>query len=161
VSYARGSRHITVDAIGPAGAAVTYTVTARDEIGGVRPVSCTPPSGSVFAIGETSVACVATDPAGTTTSAIFLVTVLGAKEQLAQLAREVIDSSRLPAAAKAQLIATLTSLVADFDPNNPLQRKVACLKLKVFAGVVRLVAPPAQAVAWAADAIRIRAVLGC
>jgi hypothetical protein len=37
-------RHTTVDAIGPAGATVTYTVTARDDIGGARPVSCTPRS---------------------------------------------------------------------------------------------------------------------
>jgi hypothetical protein len=55
----------------------------------------------------------------------------------------------------------LQSLVAGFDPNNSLQRKAVCLKLKVFASVVRYVAPPAQAVEWAADANRIRAVLGC
>jgi hypothetical protein len=55
----------------------------------------------------------------------------------------------------------LQSLVAGFDPNNALQRKAACLKLKVFASVVRYLAPPAQAVEWAADANRIRAVLGC
>jgi hypothetical protein len=47
------------------------------------------------------------------------------------------------------------------DPSNRLQRKLACLKLKVFTSVVRYVAPPAQAAAWTADANRIRAVLGC
>ena len=48
-----------------------------------------------------------------------------------------------------------------FDPNNPLQRKVACLKLKVFTSVVRYVASPAVAAEWTADANRISAVLGC
>ena len=98
---------------------------------------------------------------GNTASASFVVTVLGAKEQLAKLIRKVIDSTSLPAAVKTQLIASLQSLVAGFDPNNPLQRKAACLKLKVFTSIVRYLAPPAQAAEWTADANRIRAVLAC
>jgi hypothetical protein len=65
------------------------------------------------------------------------------------------------AAAKAQLIATLQSLTADFDPTNPQQRNSACLALKAFTTVVRFLAPPAQAAEWTADANRIRAVLAC
>jgi hypothetical protein len=152
---------ITVDATGPTGAIVTYTVTAHDDLDGDRTVTCMPPAGSVFPIGGSSVACTATDAGDNMASASFTVTVLGAKEQLVQLIREVIDSTRLPAAVKAQLIASLHSLVAGFDPNDPLQRKSACLKLKVFATVVRFVAPPAVAAEWIADANRIRAVLGC
>ncbi len=152
---------ITVDATGPTGAVVTYTVTAHDDLDGDRTVTCTPPAGRVFPIGGTSVACTATDAGDNTASASFTVTVLGAKEQLAQLIREVIDSTRLPATVKTQLIASLQALVTGFDPNNPLQRKAACLKLKVFASLVRYVAPPAVAAAWTADANRIRAVLVC
>jgi hypothetical protein len=61
----------------------------------------------------------------------------------------------------AQLIATLQSLTADFDPTNPQQRKSACLAVKAFTTVVRFLAPPAQAAEWTVDADRIRAVLAC
>ena len=152
---------ITVDATGPAGVIVAYTVTATDDIDADPTVICAPPAGSVFAIGDRLVACDSTDSLGNTSSANFLVTVLGAKEQLANLIRKVVDSTRLPATVKTQLIASLQSLVADFDPSDPLQRKVACLRLKVFTGVVRYLAPPAVAAEWTADANRIRAVLGC
>jgi hypothetical protein len=152
---------MTVDATGPTGATVTYTVTATDDIDADPIVNCAPPSGSVFAIGDRLVACDSTDSLGNTSSASFLVTVLGAKEQLANLIRKVIDSTRLPATVKTQLIASLQSLVAGFDPSNPLQRKVACLRLKVFTSIVRYLAPPAVAAEWTADANRIRAVLAC
>lgn len=58
----------------------------------------------------------------------------------------------LPPSPKAQLIATLQSLTADFDPTNPQQRKSARLALKAFTTVVRFLAPPAQAAEWNADA---------
>ena len=98
---------------------------------------------------------------GNTANASFVVTELGVQEQLAQLVQEVVDATSLPPAAKAQLIATLQSLTADFDPTNPQQRKSACLALKAFTTVVRFLAPPAQAAEWTADANRIRAVLAC
>jgi hypothetical protein len=152
--------HITVDATGPA-ATVTYAVTATDDIDADPTVNCAPASGSVFAIGDRLVACDSTDSLGNTASANFLVTVLGAEKQLANLIRNVVDSTRLPATVKTQLIASLQSLVAGFDPSNPLQRKIACLRLKVFTSVIGYVAPPAVAAEWTADANRIRAVLGC
>ena len=154
-------RPITVDATGPAGATVTYTVSATDDIDGPASVLCTPSAGSPFPIGVTSVECVSTDAGGNTGSARFLVTVLGAKEQLANLIGEVVNATNLPAAVKTQLIASLRSLIAGFDPNHPLQRKLACLRLTVFAGVVRYVARPAQAAEWIADANRIKVVLAC
>ena len=87
--------------------------------------------------------------------------MLGAKEQLANLIRKVVDATNLPAAVKTQLIATLQSLVAGLDPNKPLQRKIACLTLRSFTSLVPYLAPPAQATEWTADANRIRAVLAC
>jgi hypothetical protein len=62
---------IFAEATSPAGAVVTYSVTA----GAGATVSCSPPSGSVFAIGVNPVACSATSPGGTT-NATFNVTVL-------------------------------------------------------------------------------------
>jgi hypothetical protein len=153
--------HITVDATAPAGVVVTYAVTATDDIDADPMVNRVPPSDSVFAIGDKLVACDSTDSLGNTASANFLVTVLGAEKQLANLIRNVVDSTRLPVTVKTQLIALLQSLVAGFDPSNPLQRKIACLRLKVFTSVIGYVAPPAVAAEWTADANRIRAVLGC
>jgi hypothetical protein len=53
---------IYAEATSPAGAAVTYTVTATN--GGT--VQCTPASGSTFPIGSTTVQCTATNAAGST-----------------------------------------------------------------------------------------------
>jgi predicted dienelactone hydrolase len=152
---------ITANATGPAGATVAYTVSATDDIDPDPTVRCTPSAGSLFAMGDTPVECVATDGGGNSANARFLVTVLGAKEQLARLIGKVIDATSLPAAVKTQLIAKLQSLTADFDPNKPRQRTAACLALKAFTTVVRFVAPPAQAAEWTGDANRIRAVLVC
>ena len=153
--------HMTVDATGPGGALVPYTVTAADDIDDPVSAVCSPAPGSLFGIGVTTVRCDATDAGGNRASATFMVTVLGAKEQLGNLIHEVVDSSRLPAAIKTQLIASLQSLLAGFDPNKPLQRAAVCLKLKAFSLVVQLIVPRPQKTEWTADATRIRAVLGC
>ncbi len=55
-------------------ATVSYTASASDNCGPVTPV-CTPPSGSSFAVGTTTVKCVATDAAGNKDSCQFTVTV--------------------------------------------------------------------------------------
>jgi probable HAF family extracellular repeat protein len=60
------------------GAVLTYTApTATDTLSGVTiaGVRCTPASGSTFAIGNTSVNCSASDVAGNTTTASFVVSV--------------------------------------------------------------------------------------
>jgi len=54
---------------------VTYQVTGTDDVDGLIPVSCRPPSGSRFKIGRTSVTCSATDKTGNTATARFTVTV--------------------------------------------------------------------------------------
>ena len=67
---------IAVEATGPNGATVTYTQpTANDNVDGTVPVSCSPPSGSTFALGTTLVSCSATDQSGNTSRASFNVTV--------------------------------------------------------------------------------------
>jgi hypothetical protein len=55
-------------------ATVVYTPTAADNFG-VPSVSCTPESGTIFAIGVTSVTCTATDDAGNSADVTFDVTV--------------------------------------------------------------------------------------
>src|SRR5207253_7514706 len=128
-------------------------------------VSCTPGSGSRFAIGTTTVACTATDHVGNTSNGSFKVTVLGAKEQLNRLIQKVLNASTLPPATKTQLIGNLQSLIAAFDPTNPTQRQAVCTTLKAFIAAVQLLTghgiSPTQAAEWIADANRIRAVLAC
>jgi hypothetical protein len=59
---------------GVCGAVATFTATARDNCSGVT-VSCTPPSGSSFPVGTTTVTCSATDTSGNTSTCSFTVTV--------------------------------------------------------------------------------------
>jgi len=67
---------ITAEATSPAGAEVTFTApTAIDAVDGTRDVNCQPASGSMFALGDTTVTCSATDESGNDSSATFLVTV--------------------------------------------------------------------------------------
>jgi hypothetical protein len=58
------------------GAVVNYPLpTATDNLDAVVVVSCTPPPGSLFHVGATTVTCTARDVAGNTASISFLVTV--------------------------------------------------------------------------------------
>jgi hypothetical protein len=57
------------------GTIVEYGVSAADALSGYT-VSCTPPSGSSFGVGDTLVTCEVTDGAGNTATARFTITVL-------------------------------------------------------------------------------------
>jgi len=59
-----------------AGAIVTFTATAVDDVDGPITPTCTPASGSFFPTGTTKVTCTATDSDGVTASAKFNVIVL-------------------------------------------------------------------------------------
>jgi hypothetical protein len=73
-----GVANITIQAPNLNGAVVTYTTpTAIDQIDGVRPVTCLPASGSVFAIGKTNVICSAIDKSNNLAQTTFVVNVLG------------------------------------------------------------------------------------
>src|SRR2546422_7690283 len=65
----------TVNATSPSGALVSYVVSASDNVA-VASLTCSPMSGSGFAIGTTGVTCIATDPSGNQASATFRVTVV-------------------------------------------------------------------------------------
>ena len=67
---------MTVEATGAGGATVTYTASALDAVDGPITPSCSPVSGTVFALGTTVVSCTATDAAGNTASGTFSVTVV-------------------------------------------------------------------------------------
>ena len=65
---------VTARGTSQSGGVVTFTVSATDP-DDTATVSCSPPSGSVFPVGVTTVACTATDTAGNTASGSFLVVV--------------------------------------------------------------------------------------
>ena len=69
--------NLTTAATSTAGAVVTYVVTAADAKDGdvTSAVTCTPPSGSTFAIGTTTVTCTARDLTGNIATSTFTVTV--------------------------------------------------------------------------------------
>ncbi|HEX9846154.1 MAG TPA: DUF5011 domain-containing protein, partial [Candidatus Nitrosotenuis sp.] len=70
------SENITAEATGPDGATVSYDFpTATDAVDDSPTVQCTPASGSVFALGDTTVSCIATDFSGNSADTSFTVTV--------------------------------------------------------------------------------------
>lgn len=66
---------ITVEATGASGAAVSYSVSATDDVDPSPTVSCTPAFGSTFPLGTTTVTCTATDATGNIATGSFNVTV--------------------------------------------------------------------------------------
>jgi HYR domain len=66
---------VTAQATSPAGAAVSYNATASDLVDGAVTPSCSPASGSTFAIGSTTVSCTATDAHGNSSGDSFSVVV--------------------------------------------------------------------------------------
>lgn len=146
-----------VDATEPAGAAVTFTASATDLVGGPVPATCTPPSGSVFPIGTTTVACVATDSSGNSARASFDLHVRGAAEQLAALA----DDAR-GIGPGTSLVDKLGAAQAALEAGNS---ELAC---EILAAVGKQVAAQAgktltreQAGVLTGRSTRIRALLAC
>jgi Glycine rich protein/HYR domain len=150
---------ITTDATSPAGAVVTYTAPAvTDQANPAHPPAavCSPPSGSTFPIGTTTVTCTATDAADVNSpvSTTFPVTVIGAAGQLAALYQAVQGFG--PGLANTVLIAERAVAAGDTGQ--------ACLALDAFVIEVATHIPPlplATVALLGADAARIQAVLGC
>lgn len=66
---------VTTPALRSSGAPVVFTATAVDSVDGLLLVTCTPASGSTFAIDATAVTCVAVDNSGNSSMGQFTVTV--------------------------------------------------------------------------------------
>jgi hypothetical protein len=67
---------VTAEATDSTGATVAYAATANDNTDGAVAVTCTPVSGSLFALGATTVTCTAVDSFGNTATGSFVVTVV-------------------------------------------------------------------------------------
>lgn len=66
---------ITMEATGPAGAAVSFSVSATDLVDTNVALSCLPSSGDTFALGTTTVNCTGTDDSGNSASGSFAIKV--------------------------------------------------------------------------------------
>jgi hypothetical protein len=95
--------NLAAEATSAAGAVVTYTASAVDDISGAVAVSCTPPSGSAFPIGTSPVSCSAQDAAGNVATGGFNVTVADTVAPVV-----TIPSSAITAAATGPTGAVVT-----------------------------------------------------
>lgn len=67
--------NIEIDSANGTAVPVDYSTSASDWVDGAITPNCTPASGTLFTLGETTVQCVATDAAGNTAQSTFLITV--------------------------------------------------------------------------------------
>jgi hypothetical protein len=92
----------TLEATGPSGAPHTFTASAEDDIDGPLPVTCTPASGSTFALDQTTaVTCSATDNHGNPGSASFVVTVVDSTPPALSLPDDLVLEAAGPTGAVA------------------------------------------------------------
>ena len=101
-----------VEATGPYGAVVTWaTPAAVDEVDGEVPVTCTPASGSTFALGSARVGCSATDAAGNSAAVTFRVIVFDSLAPTITLPDPVYAEATGPTGAVATFTATAYDIV--------------------------------------------------
>jgi hypothetical protein len=103
--------NITAEATSAAGAAVSFTVTATDN----ATIVCTPPSGSTFALGTTTVNCTATASTGTT-SGSFTVTVVDTTPPALTLPGSVTAEATGPGGAAVTFTVSASDLVDGSRP---------------------------------------------
>lgn len=96
-----------VEATGPAGALVTYSVTASQG----ATVSCSPASGSIFGIGTNLVSCSATSPGGTT-NASFNVIVVDTVGPVLTLPGSIVAQATSPSGAVVTYSASATDAIS-------------------------------------------------
>jgi Tol biopolymer transport system component len=143
------------------GAVVTYEVTATDAVDPNPIVSCSPPSGSVFPIGDTTVTCTATDASGNVAKGSFSVHVQGVDEQLDEL-QHIVDTFDMNEELRADLHDKLAAVEAALAADRT---RTACNLLRGFANEVQdesgagITADLAGVLIERAD--RIRSVLAC
>jgi hypothetical protein len=151
----------TVNATSPLGARARYRVSVSDDLDLTPEYECSPPSGTVFPIGTTTVHCTARDSAGHEAAADFPVRVRGGREQLTDLKALVVELG-IEAATARRLRAKLDKALSAVDGGRV---RKACAHLRDTARVVRRKAggklTPLQAGRLDYELARIRSVLQC
>src|SRR5256712_4872479 len=99
----------SVEATGPSGAAVTYSVSASDIVDGALVPSCAPASGSIFPLGMTTVSCSVSDAAGNAATGAFIVTVVDTTPPIVTVPSPISVEATGPTGA----VATVSSSALD------------------------------------------------
>ena len=107
-----GPGDITAEATGPAGAVVTYTATAVDDVDGPVLVDAIPSSGSTFPLGDTTVGLGAFDAAGNMAYAAFNVKVQDTTPPSITAPATVTVEATSAAGAVATFTTTATDIVS-------------------------------------------------
>jgi hypothetical protein len=102
---------ITKEATGAAGAVVSYVATAT----GGEPVTCTPASGSTFALGQTTVQCSASNGGGTTNGS-FKVTVVDTTAPALTLPANIVREATSLSGAVVSFVTSATDIVDGSRP---------------------------------------------
>ena len=106
---------ITKEATGPSGASASWTApTASDVVDGSVNVTCTPSSGSTFALGTTTVHCSATDAHGNTAADTFDVKVQDTTPPSLTVSANITKEATGPSGAAVGFNASASDAV---DPN--------------------------------------------
>jgi large repetitive protein len=108
--------NFSLEATGP-GTPVTFSASASDFVSGSVHVSCTPASGSSFAVGTTTVNCSATDQAANTGTGSFQVTVTDTTPPVLSLPASFSVHATSAAGAPVTYTATASDVV---DGNTPV-----------------------------------------
>lgn len=152
---------IIANATSPAGAMVSYEVTATDNSGVAPTVVCQPATGSIFPIGTSTVGCSATNAAGNSSSGSFAVTVLGSSAQTTNLIA-FIGGLGLRGGTANSLTSKLYDAVAALASGDV---DAACSKLNAFINQASAQSGKQlttdQAAQLIASANQIRAAQGC
>jgi hypothetical protein len=145
---------MVVEATSEQGAEVMYNVSAeddvdgaaileedntlsQDDVGGAIDISCDPPSGSEFPIGETIVDCTATDAAGNVAGPeSFTVTVnppppppptpTTPRELIEKLITDIENLEGFPEGAKTRIVALLERVLVLLSDDNTRNDASAC-----------------------------------
>ena len=103
---------MTVEATGSSGAVVSYSgQSANDIVDGSVAVTCTPASGSTFALGANAVNCSATDSHLNTGTAGFTITVQDTKAPVLSLPANMSLQATSPSGATATFSASASDIV--------------------------------------------------
>ncbi len=102
---------MTLEATGPSGAVASFSATANDAVDGSRSVTCSPASGSTFALGMTVVNCSASDSSSNTANGSFNVTVLDTTAPVLTLPADITSEAAGAAGAAVSFTASALDLV--------------------------------------------------
>jgi hypothetical protein len=152
---------VMAPALSPAGAVVAFSDPVASDNCSVT-VTCVPPSGSTFPIGDTTVNCTASDPSGNTNTCSFTVHVKSVSEQLSDT-DATISGLGLDSRAAAKLHQNLHRITMQVNRNHTVTACKQLLSLVTVTGHQLALGriTDFQAVRITTPLIQMHTALGC